>query len=110
MSAPIKEAYSALDCVLAGMVVRRLGIEAICAYLELSRAALLHRVVALDLPTPPDRRLRNGRNPWSAVDTRRRIGWWLKGIHPTSIGEPLGRSIGGGRSKARRLGLERADK
>jgi hypothetical protein len=112
LSAPVKEAYSALDCVLAGMVARGLGIEAICLYLELTQAALLARVVALDLATPHDRRLRKpgGRNPWSVADTRRFIGWWLEGIHPASIGEQLGRSTGGVRAKARRLGLPRRDR
>jgi hypothetical protein len=112
LSAPVKEAYSALDCVLAGMVVRGLGIEAICLYLELSQAALLDRVVGLDLPTPHGRRLRKpgGRNPWSVSDTRRLIAWWLEGVHPVSIGEHLRRSPGGVRSKARRLGLPRRDR
>jgi hypothetical protein len=108
----VKRAYSALDCVLAGMVARGLGIAAICLYLDLSQAALLDRVVELDLPTPHDRPLRKpgGRNPWSLADTRQLIAWWLEGIHPDSIGERLGRSPGGVRSKARRLGLPRRDR
>jgi hypothetical protein len=110
--APLAAAYSAIDCVLAGMVVRGLGIEAICLYLELTQAAMLERVVALGLPTPHDRPLRKpgGRNPWSLLETRRLISWWLDGIHVDNIGERLSRSPGGVRSKARRLGLPRRDR
>jgi hypothetical protein len=110
--APPKQACSAIDCLVAGMVVRGLGVEAICLYLELSQAGLLERVVALDLPTPHDRPLRKagGLNPWSVADTRRLIQWWLEALHLDGIGGRLGRSPGGVRAKARRLGLPRRDR
>ena len=43
------------DAVLAGMVAAGHGIEAICLYLDLSRAALDYHLVRLGLRTPHDR-------------------------------------------------------
>ncbi len=101
-----------LDPLLVGMVGRGHGIEAICLTLGLTRAELDDRLVALDLPTPHDRPLRKagGRHPWSLIDIHRLIPWWLEGLHAESIGERLGRSTAGVRSKAHRLGLPRRDR
>ena len=94
------------DCVLAGMIRAGLGIEAICAYLGLSRAGLDHNLVRLDLPTPHDRpRRRGGRRAWSDDDLRCAIHWRRSGIHPESIGLAFGRSAAAVRSKLHRLGV-----
>src|SRR6266446_710246 len=64
------------DEVLAGMVAASQGIQAICLYLNLTRAALDDHLVRLGLRTPPDRPLRKlGPRGWSELDTRRLIAW-----------------------------------
>lgn len=94
------------DPVLAGMVGAGLGIEAICLYLGLSRAELDQCLVRLDLRTPHDRPMRKaGSRGWPAQDVRRLIYWRMTGIHPVSIAERLARSVGGVRSKCRRIGV-----
>jgi len=99
------------DAVLAGMVAVGNGIEAICLYLDLSRAALDDHLVRLGLRTPHDRPLRKlGPRGWSEIDTRRLIAWRVCGIHPETIGQRLGRSANAVRAKARRLGLPRPDR
>src|SRR6516165_900673 len=99
------------DAVLAGMVAAGHGIEAICLYLDLSRAALDDHLVRLGLRTPHDRPLRKlGPRGWSEIDTRRLIAWRVCGIHPETIGQRLGRSANAVRAKARRLGLPRPDR
>ena len=96
------------DAVLAGMVAAGHGIEAICLYLDLSRAALDDHLVRLGLRTPHDRpRRKLGPRGWSEIDTRRLIAWRVGGIHPETIGQRLGRSANAVRAKARRLGLPR---
>jgi hypothetical protein len=99
------------DAVLAGMVAAGHGIEAICLYLDLSRAALDYHLVRLGLRTPHDRALRKpGPRGWSEIDTRRLIAWRVCGIHPETIGQRLGRSANAVRAKARRLGLPRPER
>ena len=68
------------DAVLAGMVAAGQGIEAICLYLDLSRAALDDHLVRLGLRTPHDRpRRKLGPRGWSEIDTRRLIAWRVCG-------------------------------
>ncbi|MBN8907897.1 MAG: hypothetical protein J0H99_14950 [Rhodospirillales bacterium] len=99
------------DGVLAGMVGAGLGIEAICLYLGLSRAALDASLIRLGLRTPHDRPLRKpGARGWSVLDTMRLIAWRVAGIHPATIGERLGRSPNAVRAKARRLGIAAPDR
>lgn len=98
--------------VLPSMVAHGLGLEALCLYLSLGRAALLQLIVDLDLPTPHDRPLRKlgGRNPWSFADTALFVVLWMACWHVESLGERFGRSKGSIWSKARRLGLPRRDR
>jgi hypothetical protein len=99
------------DRVLAGMVGAGLGIEAICLYLGLTRAALEDGLVRLGLKTPHDRPLRQrGAKGWSTLDTMRLIAWRVAGVHPETIGRRLGRSTRAVRSKARRLGIPAPDR
>ena len=94
------------DAVLAGMVAAGLGMEALCVYLSLSRAALDDSLVRLGLPTPNSRPIRKaGYRGWSAFDITRLIVWRVAGVHPESIGARLGRSATGVRAKCRRLGI-----
>ena len=101
---------SSFDCVLKGMVAAGLGIEALCFYLGLTRAALEYNVVRLGLPTPHDRSMRKARafgrwKPWEIDDLRCAIHWRRQGIHVDCIAERLGRTPGAVRSKLRRLGV-----
>ena len=53
------------------MIRAGLGVEAICAYLGLSRAVLDYNLVRLDLPTPHDRpRRKGGRRAWADDELR----------------------------------------
>jgi hypothetical protein len=94
------------DDVLRGMVTAGQGIEALCLFLGLTRRLLDDHLARLGLATPHDRPLRKpGVHGWSVVDAIRLIAWRMAGVHPEIIGERLGRTAGGVRSKARRLGL-----
>jgi hypothetical protein len=99
------------DRLLAGMVAAGQGIEAICLYLGLTRAALDDGLARLGLPTPHDRPLRKpGPRGWSVLDTIRLIAWRVAGVHPETIGQRLGRSPAAVRAKARRLGVPTPDR
>jgi hypothetical protein len=99
------------DPVLAGMVAAGQGIQAICLYLGLTRAALDDHLVRLGLRQPHDRALRNpGPRGWSNLDTQRLIAWRVRGIHPETIGLRVCRSANAVRAKARRLGIPRPDR
>jgi hypothetical protein len=96
------------DRVLAGMVGAGLGIEALCAFLNLSWPALDEQLVRLGLATPHDRPLRKaGSRGWSLRDTIRLIAWRVAGVHPEIIGQRLDvpRSANAVRAKARRIGI-----
>jgi len=95
-----------LASLLRGMVSAGLSLEAICLYLGLTRTALDHALVHLELPTPHDRPLRApGTRGWSALDTMRLIAWRMDAVHPADIGARLGRSVGGVRARCRRIGV-----
>jgi hypothetical protein len=99
------------DCVLAGMIRAGLSIEAICAYLGLSRAVLDYNIIRLDLVTPHDRpRRRGGRRPWTDSERRWAIYWRCLGVHPESIGLALDRSATAVRSQMHRLGVPAPDR
>ena len=98
--------------VLPGMVAQGHGIEALCSFLSLGRAALFDHLVDLDLPTPHDRPLRKvgGRHPWSVSDTVLFIVLWMAGWHAESLGQHFDRSARSAWAKARQLGLPRRDR
>jgi len=99
------------DPVLAGMVAAGQGIQAICLYLGLTRAALDDHLARLALRLPHDRALRNpGPRGWSNLDTQRLIVWRVGSIHPETIGRRVCRSANAVRAKARRLGIPRPDR
>lgn len=101
-----------LGKILAGMIGRGHGLEAICFFLQLTREALLDLAVLHDLPTPHGRPRRNrgGARAWTAADYTMLIGCWLANWRAASIGEHLGRSQGSIWYQARRLGLPRRDR
>ena len=100
-----------VDPVLAGMVAAGQGIQAICLYLGLTRAALDDHLARLALRLPHDRALRNpGPRGWSNLDTQRLIVWRVGSIHPETIGRRVCRSANAVRAKARRLGIPRPDR
>lgn len=97
-----------LDAVLRGMVDAGLPLEALCAYLALTRSVVLEHVVRLGLATPPDRPLRKATpRGWTPDDIHRLVAWRVAGVHPETISEHLAspRSANAVRAKARRLGL-----
>jgi hypothetical protein len=100
-----------VDPVLAGMVAAGQGIQAICLYLGLTRAALDDHLARLALRLPHDRALRNpGPRGWSNLDTQRLIVCRVGSIHPETIGRRVCRSANAVRAKARRLGIPRPDR
>jgi len=100
-----------VDPVLARMVAAGQGIQAICLYLGLTRAALDDHLARLALRLPHDRALRNpGPRGWSNLDTQRLIVWRVGSIHPETIGRRVCRSANAVRAKARRLGIPRPDR
>lgn len=104
-------ATSPLDQVLAGMVRRGLGCEAIRLYLRFSCDALDNALARLGLPRPHERPLRRPHpRGWGLIEIWKLVALWVGGVHPTTIGVLLGRSEGSVRSKAYRLGLPRRDR
>ncbi len=94
------------DRLLSGMVAAGQGIDALCGYLRLTRAALHDHLVRLGLPTPHDRPLRKaGHHRWSVAETTLLIIWRLAGVHCKVIGRVLGRTVGAVRGKAWRTGV-----
>ena len=95
------------DRVLCGMVAAGLCIDALCAFLGLSRALLDGHIVRLGLQTPNDKPFRIRVRGWSMMDTQRLIAWRAVGVHPDVIGENLSseRSANAVRAKCRRLGI-----
>ncbi len=99
------------DGVLSGMIQAGLGMDAICAYLGLSRATLGYNLLRLDLPTPHDRpRRKGGRRAWTDEELRCAIYWRSLGVHPESIGLVSARSANAVRSKMRRIGVPPPDR
>lgn len=102
-----KQIVFPLDRVLCGMVAAGLCVDALCAFLGLSRALLDGHIVRLGLQTPNDKPFRIRVRGWSVMDTQRLIAWRAVGVHPEVIGENLSskRSANAVRAKCRRLGI-----
>lgn len=95
------------DALLCGMVAAGQGVEAICLYLGLTRAALDAAVARLGLPAPHGRPLRRPAHPhaWSAEDTFRLIAWRIAKYKTSHIARQFGRSPKSVRARCRRLGV-----
>lgn len=95
------------DTVLAGLVRRGHGLEALCQYLRAGEDFLLERVVALGLPTPHSRPVRRNTHPraWRGADMLPLIDCWLSAWDVGSIAGAFERSNGGVYALVRRLGL-----
>ena len=108
----VPPAATPADRILAGLVAAGHPREAIRLYLGLADAELLARVANLGLQAPADRPLRKpgGRNPWQLAEIHRLLELWQCDVHAVTIAEAVGRSPGGVRAKARRLGLYRRDR
>lgn len=100
------------DRILVGLVTQGHPREAIRLYLAIADADLRAQVARLGLPAPVDRPLRKpgGRNPWQLAEVHRLVTLWQSNVHGSTIAEAIGRSPGGVRAKARRLGLYRRDR
>ena len=106
---PARAAAHAADRTVASMVASGQGLDLIALCVGLDREEVLDRVVALDLPTPPDRPLRPpiaGRG-WLLDLYPLLADLWVRGFRSRVIGGVVGRSPGAVASKARRLGLPR---
>lgn len=93
--------------LVASLVHRGHGIEALCFFLALPRDALTDLVVQLDLPTPVDTvfKPRGGAHAWTQNDYVRLLTAWEGDWRCGAIAETLGRSKSSIWAKARRLGL-----
>jgi hypothetical protein len=100
---------SRYDDVLAGMIGKGLGLDAICAYLGAAPAVVMERVVALGLETPNDKPLRRKKHAkaWPISDFRRLIDCWLDNWKASSASKVFGRSANSIYGQVRRLGLPR---
>ena len=98
--------------LLAAMVGRGHGIEALCLFLKLTRDALFDLIVQLDLPTPHDRPLRRsgGLRAWKTNDFEVLLEGWLDDWSAACIADRLGRSRGSIYYQTRRLGLPKRDR
>lgn len=98
--------------LLAGLIGRHHGREAICAYLGIRGEDLLDRVVALDLPTPSDTPMRRRAGPraWTLDDITRLIEAWIAASAVAIIGSQLHRSSSAVYAKVRWLGLPKRDR
>ena len=100
------------DLVLAGILSKGHVLEAVALYLCVPAQKLLGHIARLGLPTPSMLPMRRpgGRRPWTVNEVHCLIGMWSQDIHVECIGAETGRSPGGVRSKARRLGLYRRER
>ena len=107
-----EERSDKFDRVLAGILSKGHVLEAVALYLCVSRQELLGHIARLGLPTPSMQPMRRpgGRRPWTVNEVHLLIDMWSQDIHVESIGVETGRSPGGVRSKARRLGLYRRER
>lgn len=97
-----------LDVVFRSLAGAGLSLDALCAYLGITRHAVFEHIVRLGLPTPADTPLRKpSAKGWTVEDIHRLIAWRSTGVHPETIGQSLSRSRSANavRAKARRLGL-----
>ena len=107
-----EERSDKFDRILAGILSKGHVLEAVALYLCVSAQELLGHIARLGLPTPSMLPMRRpgGRRPWTANEVHVLIDRWSQDIHVECIGEETGRSAGGVRSKARRLGLYRRER
>ncbi|MBR0668661.1 hypothetical protein GXW71_30195 [Roseomonas hellenica] len=95
------------DAVLARMVEKGLGLEAISTVLGLSSGQVLDRAVALSLPTPSAAPMRRRSHPraWAIADMRLMVECWLDRWDAGSIATLFERSRGSIYALKRRLNL-----
>jgi len=98
--------------LLTGMLARGHGIEALCAFLTLTRDVLLDLLVQFDLPTPHDRPLRRtgGLHAWVPSDYSTLLTGWLENWPTACIAQEIKRSQASIWAKTRRMGLPRRDR
>jgi len=100
------------DGVIAGMVEKGLGLEAIAAILEMSPEEVVDRTDALSLPTPRDGPMRRNSHPraWAIPDMRLMIDCWLDRWDADSMAALFWRSRSGIYGLKRRLNLPARDR
>jgi len=101
-----------IELVLMGMIGAGLSIEAISAYLGFTRTEIAEKLAAIGLDPPSEKPLRLIRSSrgWTLEEVRYLVHWWRQGAQVRSIADAIGRSIGGVRGKAKRLGLPQRDR
>ena len=95
------------DDLLVAFVRKKLGVQAIGLYLDLSRDQVLHRAGVLGLRAPPDKTQIFRHGGWTVACVRKLLELVRHGFCYREIGERLGRSGHAVGAKARRLGLYR---
>lgn len=100
------------DGVIAGMVARGHGLEAIATILGVSSAEILDWTAALSLAAPHDGPMRRYSHPraWSIPDMRLMIECWLDGWDAGSMADLFRRSRSGIYGLKRRLNLPKRDR
>lgn len=101
------QSLSALELALGGIIAAGHGLSAICFLFGVTPEWLLGQVVALSLPTPPDKPLRKaaGRNPWTPAQVQQLVQLWPTNLFATCIAQRIGRTPASVRYKAKWLGL-----
>lgn len=96
-----------LDPVLAAMIAKGHGLEALQCFLGVTIAFILERVVACGMATPHDHPLRRNTHPraWPSSDLPPFIECWIANWDVGSMSDTFGRSRGGIYALIRRLGL-----
>ena len=95
------------DRVLAAMIAKGHGLEALQCCLGVTVAFILERVVACGMATPPDHPMRRSNHPraWKTSDLSLFIECWIANWDGGSMADTFGRSRGGIYALSRRLGL-----
>ena len=98
--------------LLAGMMARGHGLDAICFFLTLGASVVLDLVIECGLSRPSDRPLRRcgGARSWTEADYTLLLEGWVGLWTAACIADRLGRSRGAIWAKARRLGLPKRDR
>lgn len=96
-----------LDPVLAAMIAKGHGLEALQCFLGVTIGFILERVVACGMATPHDQPMRRNNHPraWPNSDLPPFIECWVGNWDVGSMSDTFGRSRGGIYALSRRLGL-----
>ena len=100
-------AMEAFSAALPALAAAGHSLATIAFCLGVNVTWVLDQAVAMDLPTPSDRRMRKagGKNPWTTEQIQQLVMLWPTNLYATCIAERIGRSPASVRYKAKWLGL-----